>query len=197
MDGNRTKENCRYRLVCMPVGRSLGFDAKRRERNVVLEMGDEGREGAVEIEMKNWEILQAHDHISDAFHAIDARNPTSRLELESKCAERQHRSWYTYHHCLVLTFELFRNFVTVKSTVSLLHTTCQKFGIETPSGNISLVSWDDSLLHIAIRETCWERGSTWQGNIVSFSVLAWGEWQLRGIGVEILEFWKKNVCDGW
>jgi len=53
MDGNRTKENCRYRLVCMLVGRSLGFDAKRRERNVVLEMGDEGREGAVEIEMKN------------------------------------------------------------------------------------------------------------------------------------------------
>jgi hypothetical protein len=32
MDGNRTKENCRYRLVCMLVGRSLGIDACETKR---------------------------------------------------------------------------------------------------------------------------------------------------------------------
>jgi hypothetical protein len=32
MDGNRTKENCRYRLVCMLVGRSLSFEACETKR---------------------------------------------------------------------------------------------------------------------------------------------------------------------
>jgi hypothetical protein len=58
MDGNRTEENCRYRLVCMLVGRYLGFDACETKREE-CGFGDgeggrgKGREGTVEVEMKN------------------------------------------------------------------------------------------------------------------------------------------------
>jgi hypothetical protein len=44
MDGNRTKENCRYRLVCMLVGRSLGFDACETKR-VECSFGEAGGGG--------------------------------------------------------------------------------------------------------------------------------------------------------